>query len=118
MDPISSRFADAFACARHRQQVRKGTDIPYVSHLMLVSGLVLEAGGDEEQAIAGLLHDAIEDAPPGEADQVRKEVRERFGDRVLAIIGVLGLIWTIQLAASVVALRVLRCKPRVRESSK
>ena len=53
---------------------------------MQVSGLVLEAGGDEDQAVAGLLHDAIEDAPAGEADQVRDEIRDRFGDRVLAIV--------------------------------
>ena len=88
MDPISTRFADAFAyaLARHRKQLRKGTEIPYVSHLMQVSGLVLEAGGDEEQAIAGLLHDAIEDAPLGEADHVREEILGRFGSRVLAIV--------------------------------
>lgn len=59
----SLRFADAFAFAEklHRGQVRTGTTIPYVSHLMAVAALVLEHGGDEDQAIAGLLHDAVED---------------------------------------------------------
>jgi len=58
-----SQLADAFAYAAriHAQQIRKGTTIPYLSHLMSVSALVLEHGGDEELAIAGLLHDAIED---------------------------------------------------------
>lgn len=85
---VSSKLPEAFdyAVERHRTQRRKGTEIPYISHLMQVSGLVLEAGGDEQQAIAGLLHDAIEDAPPGEADQVRAEIRKRFGNRVLSIV--------------------------------
>lgn len=81
-------LSDAFAYAaqRHATQRRKGTTTPYISHLMQVAGLVLEAGGDEQQAIAGLLHDAIEDAPPGEADQVRRDIEHRFGKRVLKIV--------------------------------
>ena len=78
--------AFSYAAERHSSQQRKGTSIPYISHLMQVAGLVMEAGGDEEQTIAALLHDAIEDAPGGEADQVRSEIRDRFGDRVLAIV--------------------------------
>ncbi len=78
--------AFSYAAERHSTQERKGTLIPYISHLMQVAGLVMEAGGDGEQTIAALLHDAIEDAPGGEADQVRSEIRDRFGDRVLAIV--------------------------------
>ena len=84
----TSRLADAFAFANelHASQRRNGTSIPYVSHLMQVAGLVMEAGGDEELAIAALLHDAIEDAPGGDADRVRGQIRRRFGRRVLQIV--------------------------------
>ena len=59
----TDRFDSAFAYAHrlHRSQMRKGTAIPYISHLMSVAALVLEHGGNEDQAIAGLLHDAPED---------------------------------------------------------
>lgn len=50
-----------FTRQRHQEQLRKGTGIPYFAHLMATSSLVLEAGGNEDQAIAGLLHDALED---------------------------------------------------------
>jgi (p)ppGpp synthase/HD superfamily hydrolase len=50
--------------------------IPYVSHLMSVSALVMENGGDEDQAIAGLLHDALEDCGP----QHEQTIRENWGD--------------------------------------
>ena len=90
MDPIptSARLAEAFAfaAALHGRHNRKGTTIPYVSHLMQVAGLVLEAGGDEDLAIAGLLHDAIEDAPGGDVDTVRSEIRSRFGSTVLRVV--------------------------------
>lgn len=78
------RLAEAFAFAAtaHAAQVRKGTPIPYVSHLMSVSALVLEHGGDEDQAIAGLLHDVIEDCG---ADH-EPAIRERFGERVARIV--------------------------------
>jgi (p)ppGpp synthase/HD superfamily hydrolase len=84
----SDRLAEAFAYAldRHRAQQRKGTRIPYISHLMQVAGLVMEYGGDEEQTIAALLHDAIEDAPAGEAETVREQIRIRFGQRVSDIV--------------------------------
>jgi (p)ppGpp synthase/HD superfamily hydrolase len=60
---ITDRYNDALSYAEtlHRSQFRKGTLIPYISHLMTVSALVLGHGGDEDQAIAGLLHDAAED---------------------------------------------------------
>ena len=78
------RFADAFAFAAtaHAAQKRKGTEIPYVSHLMSVSALVLEHEGDEDQAIAGLLHDVIEDC--GAAYE--PIIREKFGERVTRIV--------------------------------
>jgi (p)ppGpp synthase/HD superfamily hydrolase len=78
------RLADAFtfAATAHAEQVRKGTTIPYVSHLMSVSALVLEYGGDEDQAIAGLLHDVIEDCGAG----YEPAIRERFGERVARIV--------------------------------
>lgn len=63
---LTDRYAEAltFAFNAHRFQIRKQGEIPYVSHLMAVSGLVLEAGGSEDEAIAALLHDYIEDVDP------------------------------------------------------
>ncbi len=60
---LGNPFYRAFALASklHRDQKRKGSEVPYISHLMGVAALVLEDGGDEEEAIAGLLHDALED---------------------------------------------------------
>ena len=78
---LGPRFDDAFlfAAAKHRTQTRKRTDIPYISHLMSVAALVLEAGGDEDQAIAALLHDVVEDCG---GEPMLEEVRGRFGDGV------------------------------------
>lgn len=82
---LSDRYARAvgYAATIHATDVRKGTNISYMSHLLGVSSLVIEAGGDEDEAIAGLLHDAVEDAGglPRLAD-----VRQRFGDRVAEIV--------------------------------
>jgi (p)ppGpp synthase/HD superfamily hydrolase len=79
------RLADALAYAAraHAGQLRKGTQIPYVSHLLAVCALVLEDGGSEDEAIAALLHDVAEDqgGEPRLAD-----VRERFGEGVAAIV--------------------------------
>jgi (p)ppGpp synthase/HD superfamily hydrolase len=72
-----------FASGLHHQQGRKGTRVPYVSHLMAVCALVLEAGGDEDQAIAALLHDAVEDQG-GLA--TLETIRQLFGDRVSATV--------------------------------
>jgi (p)ppGpp synthase/HD superfamily hydrolase len=89
LDPVrpmlSTRFEQAlvFACQLHARQLRKGTDIPYVSHLLAVSSLVLENGGDEDGAIAALLHDAVEDQG---GLPTLGEIRNRFGDRVAAIV--------------------------------
>jgi GTP pyrophosphokinase len=67
----------------HARQTRKGTRVPYISHLLAVAGLVLEHGGDEDQAIAALLHDGPEDQG-GEA--TLDAIRRRFGDRVAGIV--------------------------------
>ena len=81
---LTERFTDAVDYARivHASQTRKGTSVPYLHHLLGVASLVLEYGGDEDQAIAGLLHDAIEDGGAHHADRIG----ERFGPRVLAIV--------------------------------
>ena len=71
-----------FAFQIHAPQMRKGTAIPYISHLMAVAALVLEHGGDQDQAIAGLLHDAIEDV--GVAHE--QAIAVRFGNRVAHIV--------------------------------
>lgn len=82
---LTERLVDAFALAveLHREQVRKGTSIPYVSHLLAVCAIALENGADEEQAIAALLHDAVEDQ--GGA-VTAKRIRAQFGDRVADIV--------------------------------
>src|SRR4051812_12393099 len=86
--PLSERFDAAlvYAARHHREQLRKGSRVPYMSHLMSVSAIVLEHGGNEDQAIAALLHDAVEDAPAGEGPIVLREIRERFGEPVAAIV--------------------------------
>jgi (p)ppGpp synthase/HD superfamily hydrolase len=82
---LSERFDEAlkYASDLHRTQTRKGGDIPYVGHLLSVASLVIEGGGTETQAIAGLLHDAVEDqgGPPTLA-----AIREQFGDDVAKIV--------------------------------
>jgi (p)ppGpp synthase/HD superfamily hydrolase len=81
---LTERFTAAVDYARlaHGRQTRKGTTIPYIQHLLGVASLVLEHGGDEDQAIAGLLHDVLEDG--GEAHAAA--IGDRFGARVLAIV--------------------------------
>src|ERR1700694_1265530 len=66
---LSERYKAAFQLASevHAHQRRKATRIPYLAHVMAVSALVMENGGDEDSAIAGLLHDAVEDSEDGEA---------------------------------------------------
>jgi (p)ppGpp synthase/HD superfamily hydrolase len=82
---LTPRYTEAvgYAVAVHATQIRKGTGIPYAAHLLGVSSLVLEAGGDEDQAIAGLLHDAVEDA--GGLARLA-DIRARFGDEVADIV--------------------------------
>jgi (p)ppGpp synthase/HD superfamily hydrolase len=82
---LTPRFDEAllYAAAVHRDHVRKGTAIPYLSHLLAVAALVLEDGGDEEQAIAALLHDAPEDR--GGRSRL-DDIRQRFGPGVAGIV--------------------------------
>ena len=78
-----ARFAEAlaFATACHEAQARKGNGVPYVTHVLAVASLVGEFGGDEDEAIAGLLHDVMEDSGVGSP-----EVSRRFGERVARIV--------------------------------
>ncbi len=81
----TQRFEAAliYALHLHAEQKRKGTTIPYISHLLAVAALVLEDGGSEDEAIAALLHDAIEDQG---GEPIRQEIRRRFGERVVEIV--------------------------------
>ena len=82
---LSTRFDNALAYASmiHRIQVRKGSGIPYISHLLGVASITLEFGGDEDQAIAALLHDAAED----QGGEVRlHDIRVTFGENVERIV--------------------------------
>ena len=82
---LTERFDDALAYASriHRMQKRKGSEIPYVSHLLGVAAIAIENGCDEEQAIAALLHDAVEDQ--GGLERL-EDIRRRFGERVARIV--------------------------------
>lgn len=82
---LGPAFDQALALATnlHRDHLRKGTGVPYMSHLMSVAALVLEDGGDEDEAIAALLHDALEDR----GDRITaEELEERFGSRVRRLV--------------------------------
>jgi (p)ppGpp synthase/HD superfamily hydrolase len=83
---LTERFQRAFAVASevHGRQLRKGTRIPYLAHLMSVAALVLEHGGGEDAAIGGLLHDAVEDS--GDGKEMEARIRREFGDRVADIV--------------------------------
>lgn len=82
---IGDQFIKALTLANdlHKDQFRKGTNIPYISHLMAVASLVIENGGTEEEAIAALLHDAVEDCggPP-----ILEKIRQQFGESVAHIV--------------------------------
>ena len=79
----TQRYTDALGWATelHRRQRRKGKPVPYISHLISVSAMVWEDGGDEDQAIAALLHDAIEDAGVS-----AEQIAARCGERVASIV--------------------------------
>jgi GTP pyrophosphokinase len=85
MNVLTQRFADAcsWAATLHQSQCRKANATPYVAHLLAVAAIVLEHGGDEDEAIAALLHDAIEDQG---GHPTRQQIAERFGPRVAAIV--------------------------------
>jgi (p)ppGpp synthase/HD superfamily hydrolase len=82
---FSPDFAEAlaFAAQLHGAQKRKGTEIPYVSHLLSVAGLVLEFGGNEDEAIAAFLHDAVEDQG---GQPTLERIRRHFGSAVADIV--------------------------------
>ena len=88
-EPDQARLTRAaqLALSWHADQSRKGSEIPYVSHLFQVAGLVLEHGGDVDQAIAGFLHDSLEDADsPEERTRRDRTIREEFGAGVLQMV--------------------------------
>lgn len=78
---MSQRFQQALELALnvHGKQTRKGSEIPYISHVMAVSALVMELGGDEDTAIVALLHDSIEDS---EGVVTHSILKEKFGNQV------------------------------------
>jgi (p)ppGpp synthase/HD superfamily hydrolase len=82
---LSCRFEEALVYATHLHagQARKGSDVPYVSHLLSVAALVMEDGGSEDEVIAALLHDAVEDQGGRET---RREIARRFGELVARIV--------------------------------
>jgi GTP pyrophosphokinase len=84
--PLTPRFIQAltYAAELHQAQRRKGSGVPYIAHLLGVTSIVLEDGGDEDEAIAALLHDAVEDHPRGGLTEA--EIGERFGPRVRDIV--------------------------------
>lgn len=93
--PLSRRFSEALGLATdlHASKPRKGTTIPYIAHLLGVTSIAFQYGAAEDEAIAALLHDAIEDAPgdapEGEvrdASWVRNSIKSRFGAQVLRIV--------------------------------
>ncbi|MGH9773989.1 MAG: HD domain-containing protein [Candidatus Acidiferrales bacterium] len=83
--PLGPRFRKAmvYSACLHSRQARRGTDRPYIGHLLGVAAIVLQYGGDEDQAIAALLHDAVEDQG-GRA--TLDAIRRRFGERVAKIV--------------------------------
>ena len=85
MTALGTRFDSAVAYARelHSSQKRKGTQIPYLSHLVGAAALVMDQGGDEDEVVAALLHDALEDHPDKTSFA---EIEQRFGEKVARIV--------------------------------
>lgn len=82
---LTNQFSQALQLAHrlHQDQNRKSGDVPYLSHLMGVSALVLRYGGTEEEAIAALLHDAVEDQG---GQKTLKIIEKQFGNIVAHIV--------------------------------
>lgn len=82
---LSNRFSEAltYAAELHATQIRKGSGVPYIAHLLGTASIALEYGASEDEAIAALLHDAIEDRG---GPTTREAIRQRFGDTVTAIV--------------------------------
>lgn len=91
---LTNRFEDAlvYATRLHARQNRKRSNVPYIAHLLGVTALVLEDGGDEDEAIAALLHDAVEDQG---GVKTLEEIRTRFGEHVAMIVDALTDAYTI-----------------------
>ena len=83
--PLTERFLAAVALAEelHGRDRRSGTEIPYLAHLLVVTGLVIEDGGDEDEAIAALLHDAVED---GGGRPLLERIERSFGAAVARLV--------------------------------
>ena len=94
MATLTRKFEEAFAYAHdaHRDHTRKGSGAPYIGHLMGVASIVIDDGGSEDEAIAGLLHDAAEDC--GGRERL-DDIRARFGDVVAKIVEDCTDSWTI-----------------------
>ncbi|GEM46391.1 HD domain-containing protein [Deinococcus cellulosilyticus] len=84
MTVLTERFARAvsYTLQKHQHHTRKQSEVPYFTHLMGVSSVVLEYGGNEDQAIAGLLHDTLEDI----SGDLAEEIKKRFGQKVLEVV--------------------------------
>ena len=82
---LTIRFREAlvYAAELHADQMRKASEVPYIAHLLGVASIAMEHGADEDEAIAALLHDAVEDQG-GQA--TAHEIRRRFGERVVEIV--------------------------------
>lgn len=82
---LTPRFCQAVSLAVevHDRERRMGTEIPYMAHLLVVTGLVIEDGGDEDEAIAALLHDSVED---GGGRTMLERIRDSFGERVAELV--------------------------------
>ena len=82
---LGARFQEAlvFASQLHSRQFRKGSKTPYIAHLLAVAATVIQFGADEDEAIAALLHDAIEDQG---GEGARQKIRELFGEQVVEIV--------------------------------
>ena len=91
MSAYSARFDDALqlAATLHRDQTRKGSGVPYITHLLGVAALVGDHGGSEEQVIAALLHDALEDCLAQHPD-LHAQIKGRYGQSVLAMVEALS----------------------------
>lgn len=83
--PLTAKFDSAFKLASrlHREQARKGTQIPYMTHVLAVTALVLDYGGTETQAVAALLHDTVEDCG---GKPILSKIQRQFGREVAAIV--------------------------------
>ncbi len=82
---LGERFAEALAYAArlHATQTRKAKDTPYIAHLLGVASLAIDGGADEDEAIAAVLHDAVEDQG---GEPTRAEIERRFGARAAALV--------------------------------